>query len=40
MVSGYVVENFCTGWWGSESLIGALAAFKTGKEPVPKYARN
>ena len=40
MVSVYVVENFCTGLWGSESLIGAFAALKTEKELVPKYARN
>ena len=40
MVSVYVVENFCIGGWGSELLIGASAALKTGKELVPKYARN
>lgn len=37
MVSVYVVDNFCTGGWGFESLIGAFAALKTGKELVPKY---
>ena len=38
MISVYVVENFCTGGCGSELLIGAFAALKTGKELVPKYA--
>ena len=38
MVSIYVLENFCTGGWGSESLIGTFAALKTGKELVPKCA--